>query len=130
MELNKLAVTMGKVMLILADIEPKISYEMDVYDHKEELCTVAYVCKKGILDRIERNPTLASNPMMSIRIPLGLFKSRKETIDSALHNTIGKLKQIVSSDIVTKGMVDNILNGGNLYYNYDEILPPHFKNNL
>ena len=86
--------------------------------------------KKGILDRIERNPTIASNPMMSIRIPLGLFKSRKETIDSALHNTIGKLKQIVSSDIVTKGMVENILNGGNLYYSYDEILPPHFKNNF
>ena len=130
MEINKLAVTMGKIMLMLSDIEPKISDELDVYDHKEELCLIAYVCKKGILDRIERNLTLASNPLMSIRIPLGLFKSRKETIDSALHNTIGKLKQIVSSDIVTKGMVDNILNGGNLYYNYDEILPSHFKNNL
>ena len=43
MELNKLAVTMGKVISMLDDIESQIINEWDVYDHKEELCTVAYV---------------------------------------------------------------------------------------
>lgn len=125
-ELNKIAIAMGKVLRLLSEIEPQINDEWDVYDHKEDLCVIAYVCKKGILMRIEQNLTLACNPLTPIRIPTGIFSSQKETIESGLSKTIGKLKDIVSADIVTQGMVENILDGSNLYYQYERILPEKF----
>lgn len=129
-ELNNIAIAMGKVLVLLAEIVPKINNELDIYDHKEELCVVAYVCRKGILDRLDKYPIFASNPLTPIRIPTGIFSSKKETIEGGLNMTIGKLKEVVSSDVVTMAMVENILNGGNLYYQYERIVPEKLKNNL
>lgn len=125
-ELNKIAIAMGKVLHLLSEIEPQIKNEWNVYDHKEDLCVIAYVCRKGILMRLEQNPALAYNTLTPIRIPTGIFSSLKETIESGLSKTIGKLKDIVSTDIVTQSMVENILDGSNLYYQYEQILPEKF----
>lgn len=129
-ELNKIAIAMGKVLSMLSDIEPQINNEWDIYDHKDELCVIAYACRKGILMRLEKNPVLASNPLTPIKIPTGIFSYQKETIESGLSKTIGKLKDIVNADIVTHKMVDNILDGNNLYYQYERILPEKFTNSL
>lgn len=118
-ELNKIAIAMGKVLCLLDEIEPTIKNEWDVYDHKDDLCCIAFICRKGILMRLGDNCNLLS----PIRIPTGVFSSKKETIESGLNKTIGRLKEIVKADMVTQGMVDNILDGGKLYYQYEHILP-------
>ncbi|WP_278598713.1 hypothetical protein [Butyricimonas virosa] len=128
-DLNRIAVCMGKVIKLLSDLQPIISNGNDVYEHKEDFCCIAYMCRVGILDRIESNSYMR-NPTIPIRIPTGLFSSRKETIDSGLSLTIGKLKEIVSKDIVTASYIDDILNHRGLYYEFERSLPDSFKRGL
>lgn len=128
-DLNRIAIVMGKVLDLLSSLEPNIIDEWSAYDSKEELCTVAYICRKGILEKIEHNSVLLSNPNIPIRIPTGLFSSKKETIESGLNKTVGKLKVLASRDsMVVQPMVENILNGGSLFYQYDNLLSDKLKN--
>lgn len=127
--LNKIAIIMGEILNLLSQLEPTIISEWDAYNSKEELCTLAYMCRKGILEKIEVNPVLLSNPNIPIRIPTGIFSSKKETIESGLNKTIGKLKELASHDsIVVKPMVENILDGGTLFTQYDKLLSDKLRN--
>lgn len=125
-DLNRIAVCMGKVIKLLSDLQSIISNGNDVYEHKEDFCCIAYMCRVGILDRMENT----SNRTIPIRIPTGLFSSRKETIDSGLSLTIGKLKEIVSKDVVTASYIDDILNHRGIYYEFERSLPDSFKRGL
>ena len=128
-DLNKVAITMGKVIKLLSNIQPNITNENDVYEHKEDFCCIAYICRIGILDRIEDNSYML-NPTLPIRIPTGIFSCKKETMSSALNITIGKLKEIVSKDIVTENYVEDILNRRGVFYEFEHNLPDSFKHSL
>lgn len=128
-DLNRVAVCMGKVIKLLSDLQPIISNGDDVYERKEDFCCIAYMCRVGILDRIEKNSYM-QNPTIPIRIPTGIFSSRKETMSSALNLTIGKLKEIVSKDVVTTNYIDDILNHQGIYYEFERTLPDSFRHNL
>lgn len=128
-DLNRIAVCMGKVIKLLSELQPMISNGNDVYEHKEDFCCIAYMCRVGILDRIENNSYMR-NPILNIRIPTGIFSSRKETINSGLNLTVGKLKELVSKDIVTENYVEYILNRRGIFYQYEDILPDNFKRSL
>lgn len=128
-DLNRIAVCMGKVIKLLSELQPMISNGNDVYEHKEDFCCIAYMCRVGILDRIENNSYMR-NPTLNIRIPTGIFSSRKETINSGLNLTVGKLKELVSKDIVTENYVEDILNRRGIFYQYEDILPDNFKRSL
>lgn len=129
LDLNKVAICMGKVMKLLSDLQPAIIDGNDVYEHKDDLCCIAYMCRIGILDRIEGNNYM-SNPALAIRIPTGLFSSRKETMASALNLTVGKLKELVNRDVVTSSYVNEILDKRGTFYAYDKVLPEDFKRNI
>lgn len=70
MDLHKVAVTVGKVIKLLSELQLIVSSGNDVYAHKEDFCVIAYMCRVGILDRIENNSYMLS-PNLSIRIPTG-----------------------------------------------------------
>lgn len=130
LDLNKVAICMGKVIKLLSQTESLIITGQDVYDHKEKFMTIAYMCRVGILDRIANNPYMSCNPNLPIRIPTGIFSSRKETISSGMSITIGKLKEIVQPDVVTSNYVDEILNKGRIFYQFEESLPAHIRQSL
>lgn len=127
-ELNKLAISMGKVIIMLSDLEPKIKNGNDIYKHKDDFCVLAYTCRVGILDRMERYSWM--QPQVKIRIPTGIISLRTETINSGLYLTVGKLKELVSFDVVTEKYVESILNKQDIFYQYDELLPDNFKQGL
>jgi hypothetical protein len=106
-DLNKCAISMGKVIKLLAELDAKTTNGNDVYENKEEFLMLAYICRVGILDRIENNSYIGME--VPIKIPTGLFSSRKETIYSGVNLTVGKLNEIVRMDIVTQNLVDGIL---------------------
>lgn len=128
-DLNRVAVCMGKVLKMLNELEHSVKSGDDVYRHKEDFCILAYMCRVGILNRIERNSYMA-NQQLPIRIPTGIFSSRKETMDSALNLTIGRLKEIASKDAVTEKYIEDILNNQGVYYEYERLLPDNFKQSL
>lgn len=129
LDLNKVAVCMGKVIKLLSELEPQIMDRGDVYEHKEDFCCIAYMCRIGILDRLEANSYM-ENHNLPIRIPTGIFSSRNETMTSALNLTIGNLKQIVSKDVVVSNYVEEILNKSGAFYAYDKILSDSFKRHI
>ena len=87
------------------------------------------MCRIGILDRIEDN-TYTKNPNLHVRIPTGIFSSRKETMTSALGLTIGKLMELVKNDVVTDNYVEDILNKTGAFFAYDRNLPEKFKRQI
>lgn len=129
LDLNKAAVCMGKVLKLLSEIQPQITNGDDVYEHKEDFCCIVYMCRIGILDRIEDN-TYTKNPNLQVRIPTGIFSSRKETMTSALSLTIGKLMELVKNDVVTDNYVEDILNKTGAFFAYDRNLPEKFKRQI
>ena len=129
MDLNKVATCMGKVIKLLSNLQLQIIDGNDVYEHKEDFCCIAYMCRVGILDRIENNSYMG-NPTLCIRIPTGIFNSRKETMSSAFNLTIGKLKEIVSKDVVTERYVEDILNRKGIFHHYEKTLPDNFRRSL
>ena len=82
---------MGKVIKLLGECDGQISCGNDVYANKENFMGIAYMCRIGILDRMEVNGWNLTTP---ITIPLGIFRTHKCTISQALNMTLGKLKQI------------------------------------
>lgn len=129
LDLNKVAICAGKVLKMLSELQPLITNGNDVYEHKEDFCCLAYMCRVGILDRIEANSYM-QDPNCPIKIPTGFFSSRKETIASVLYLTIEQLKKTVERDIITSNYIEDILNKTGTFYVYDKILPEDFKRGL
>jgi hypothetical protein len=124
-ELNKCAIAMGKIIIMLSELEPKIQNEKDVLDNKETFYSLAYLCRVGILDRIENNDWIkTSTPIV---IPLSMFTHRNETIKSGFLLTVGKLRDIASNNFEIYSKVENILNKGNLFYEFEKFIPPNFE---
>ena len=70
------------------------------------------------------------NPLLIISIPTGFFKTRKESMDSALRLTIGKLKQMIEDDDITDNYVEDILSRKGYFYVYENSLPEQFKRKI
>jgi hypothetical protein len=64
------------------------------------------------------------NGALPISIPLGIFKARKETMENALNITIGHLLELTEDHNEVYYTVNNILERGNLFYEFEKILPP------
>ena len=129
LDLQKVAVNMGRIIKALDGLSPLIRNGNDVYGHKEELCAIAFMCRIGILDYMEKN-TYMNNRMLSVRVPMGLFRSRKETMESGLFKTIGRLKDLASADVVTENHVAEILDRKELFYEFERSFPEDIKKKL
>lgn len=127
-DLNKCAISMGKVIKLLAELDAKTTNGNDVYENKEEFLMLAYICRVGILDRIEKNTYIGME--VPVKIPTGFFSSRKETVYSGVNLTIGKLNDIVKMDITTQNLVEGILEKTDIFYEYENMLPESFKNSI
>lgn len=127
-DLNRIAIGMGKTIKLLSDLEPQINNSYDVYEHKEDLYVIAYVCRVAILDRIENNSwILVTTP---ITIPMGLFRTRKETIFTGLMLTVEKVKKIASINSEISQDIESILEKKSFFYEFENALPTNFKSKL
>jgi len=121
---NKTARTIGKVVLILDNLLNTYPMYFLLTTYKQDLIYLAYICKLGILDRIENNNWDIGKP---IAIPTGLFSVNKITLKIGLEITIGKLAEIASLDLELEEQMTEIFNRGNLYYQIKNELPDNFK---
>ena len=123
-ELNKTAISMGKVIYLLSELESKIKTPNQIFDYKDDFLVIAYLCRVGILDRIMTNNW---QQFLPITIPMGLIKVRKETIATGLMLTVGKLKEIVEPDPLLTDWIEDTLNKGTCFYKLDEMIPEEEK---
>lgn len=124
LDLNRMAIAMGKICIALDDLESKIIDGDDVYENKESVLAVAYMCRVGIVEMMEKPENkYMCNPILPIVIPLGIFKHRKETIDSAIHLTIGRLSAIALKNDMISQAVEEVLDGEGYYYEFEKAMP-------
>ncbi|MBS5020924.1 MAG: hypothetical protein KHZ60_12815 [Alistipes sp.] len=128
LELQKIAVSMGKIYKTLSVLSGKIQDGADVLNNKEDFYVLAYTCRVAILDRIQANDWIQME--IPIRIPTGLFSSRKETIGTGLNLTIGRLKELASSNNTVIYNIEEILQKHQLFYDFEQILPANIKDKL
>ena len=128
LELQKISISMGKVYKTLSTLSGKIQDNLDVYDNKEDFYVLAYTCPVAILDRIQANDWIQMQ--IPIRIPTSMFTSRKETIATGLNLTIGKLKELASSNSTVAYNIEEILQKRKLFYDFEKMLPPNIKDKL
>lgn len=126
-DINKMATAIGKAIAFLNEIECRIESKYDIYEQKEGFYLVAYICKVGILERIEKNNWSMNTP---IYIPTGLFKSRRETITMSLNLTLGKLMKMIKDDYIVNEYINEILSRGDLFYEFEKTLPFDFRKSI
>jgi len=123
-DLNKTTVMMVNVIKGIKQLN--IKSEFDVDDKENELCVLAYFCRVGILDRIERNKWSLMHP---IAIPTGLFGMKNTTIANGLELTVGKLKELSKKAIFSSAerYIEEILKREGYFWDVDAMLLPEVK---
>ena len=117
-QFNKCAISMGKVLKMLEDLAPQIKNGYDTELHKEDLLTIAYICRVGILDRTDGNPSWIRN------------SHKKRKMDEAIEMTIGKLLNLSSFDESINNIIESILLREDAFYQFEKILPFSLKRKL
>lgn len=116
-ELSKLgnAVANVKNMLDAYESDPDLSF----------LLTAAWICKVGVLDMIDNNNWL---PNHIVYVPINGHQT-KMTMMEVQMSTIVRLKNKVSElyDDEFEGTIDDILDGGNSFYEIEAYLPSNIK---
>lgn len=128
-DLNKVAIAMGKVILMLPELESKGTDFFTLSDNMEEYYALAYMARVQILDVIERNSYM-QNDMLPITIPLDIFKTRQENMKTALDITIGKIKSLTEEHNKLHYIVMDILDKGDSFYAFEQALSPSVINQL
>lgn len=123
--LNKTAVNMGKIIKMLDNLEKTINDGGDFLENKETFFVIAYVCRIGIIERIESSNW---SKEMQISIPTGLFSFKKVTIDSGLKLTVERLKCISQRHEYINKAVNSILSKQEAFYIFERTLPPNTSN--
>jgi hypothetical protein len=120
-ELNKCAISIAKVLKALSNLDSKIKDAYSLQNSRDELLIMAYISRVNILDRIQSNPWMVLD--LPITIATGLFSTRKETIASALHLTVGKIIKLAEYDVETESLVEDIFEKGPTFYEIEGVLP-------
>lgn len=129
LDLNKVAIAMGKILKMLPELEEKGTDFFSLNDNMEEYYALAYMARVQILDIIERN-NFMQNDLLPITIPLGIFKTRKENMVTALQITIGKIKSLTEEHNKLHFIVNDILRRGRSFDEFEAAMPEWVLNNI
>lgn len=114
------ATVISLVIKSLNELEQQLWSSNDIYGHKDDFMMVAYMCRLGILDRIERNGWNLSAP---IKISLGgLFNLETITLAVAVQYTVGRLKKMVSDDYMTSIYVQEVFDKKGVFHQLDMVI--------
>jgi hypothetical protein len=127
LDLQKTAVAMGKIIQQLNQLENETMDIRDLRNNEEVIYFLAYICRIAILDRIMQNNWGVAVP---ITIPMGLFRTKKETISTGLLLTVGKIRELAKQDIDIANNVEDILTKGRLFYELDRMTSEEHKKKL
>ncbi len=123
-QLNKCSISMGYTIKMLDDIENKISI-----DNIESFLIIAYICRKGIINRVNKYPFWILNNI-DIVIPTSQFTQISKTMEEAMDSSVNRLKRLASGDRNTSELIENILLGGNELENLERTFPNEIKPQL
>jgi hypothetical protein len=128
-DLNKVAIAMGKILKQMPELERKSQSWFSIDENKEDFYVMAYVARISILDVMEQNSYMR-NGTLPITIPLGIFKTRKETLENALNITVGHLLELTEGHDQVHHIINDILERGHCFYEFEKMVPPEVRRKL
>lgn len=117
-DLKNTANMMSKIIRMLSNLETRS--RAYIRDNHEGILLTAWMCRVGILDRIEKN---GWSPAQTIFLP----PFKKITIAEGLMDTVVKLKNIIDYDDMLSLAVDDILQKGDGFYEFEKNLTENQK---
>ena len=124
-DLDKIAMTMGRLLLVMPELEAVGNDSDAIYNNKEHFYCYAYLARIGILDYLDKHPLY-----VDITIPLGIIKTRKETMNSALDITIGRLLELCENNTLVHENVEEILHRVGMFDYIETGFPPEVLKRL
>lgn len=128
-DLDKIAMTMGRLLLVMPELEAVGNDSDAIYNNKEHFYCYAYLARIGILDYLDKHPLYLSHNV-DITIPLGIIKTRKETMNSALDITIGRLLELCENNTLVHENVEEILHRVGMFDYIETGFPPEVLKRL
>lgn len=123
-EFYHLGNTFDLVYQVLMDLIPKVQHASDKSEHNEAVLSLAYACKAGINNRLDKYEW----PLHSgIYVP-SISKSNV-TIFVAISKTVAVVEALARS-MDLHDEVTQIMDGGELYRMFDRMVPRVFKDKI
>lgn len=122
-DLDKIAMTIGRLLLVMPELEAVGNDSDAIYNNKEHFYCYAYLARIGILDYLDKHPLYLSHNV-DITIPLGIIKTRKEAMNSALDITIGRLLELCENNTLVHENVEEILHRVGMFDYIETGFPP------
>ncbi len=116
-EYSLLGHSMNSVAFMLNDLITKYNNSNEDDDYKEDIYIIAYVARKGVIDRMEEYEWSMEGPIL---VPA--INQKNISLFYAYSKTILLIKSI-SVELNLSFEVENILNKENGYYEFENILP-------
>ncbi len=123
-EFYHLGNTFDLVYQVLLELIPKIQHASDKSEHNEEVMSLAYACKAGINNRLEKYEW----PLHSgIYVPS--ISKNNVTIFVAISKTVAVVEALAHS-MDLHDEVNQIMEGGELFHFFDRMVPRVFKDKI
>lgn len=116
-EYNKLAKSMNGMNIMIQDLIPKIERSYNYSEFEGDILFIAYVARKGVLDRMEQY-----NWSMDAKIVVPTISKGLITLMYAFTQTVGNL-QIIAEQLELSKLVEEVMDKGKAYYELERNLP-------
>jgi len=123
-EFNNLAKSMNGMNVMIQDLIPKIERSYDHSEFTEDILVLAYIARKGVLDRMEQY-----NWTMDAKIIVPTIDRGRITLMYAFTQTVGKL-QMIAAQLELTEMVEEVMEKGDAYYQLERNLPSEITKNI
>lgn len=121
-EFNKLANAIGRIKIMLQEIEPLIQNSYSpVEEYSEGIFAIAYIARKGVYERMKKYGW-----SMLDKISIPAIQQERILIAYAFELTIGKLN-FIARELNLSEEVREILEGGPLCLKLEAMLPQSIK---
>ncbi len=126
-EFNKLAQSFNAMYLALNELTPKLERNLKDLDsfkekHIESVLMLAYIAKKGIIDRLDNYQW-----GLEAKISIPSISSSRVTVGYAWSLTVSKLT-IMSTILYMSDDIQEIYDGGDMYIYFEKNIPEKLKN--
>ncbi len=123
-EFQKLAEAFNGLNLMLQDLIKDIEKSNNYSDFEEDILTLSYIARKGVLDRIEH-----FNWSMNTKILVPSIDRNRITLMYAYTQTVGKL-EICVLNLEMKELFDEIMEKGEVFYEIENNFSPETINKI
>lgn len=123
-EFNNLAKSMNGMNFMIQDLIPKIERSHDYSEFTEDVLVLAYIARKGVLDRMEQY-----NWTMDAKIVVPTIERGRITLTYAFTQTVGKL-HMIAAQLDLSDLVEEIMDKGDAYYQLERNLPEQITKNI